>query len=298
MPQTQDDALIGPVPRLSDEGRIFLADLSNNLRRLTDPAAVTEAASRALGRHLQVNRVAYAEIDVEAGVATIHQEWNSGAMPPVARRHSLSDYGFHPDLLAQGETVAIDDVRSDPRTADRQVLAAFDEVGVAAVLSVPLHKESRCCAALSLGCRESRTWTTEDTALARETAERTWAAMEQTRAEAALFASEVRYRALFDAIDEGYCLVEVDLDGEREDYRVIEANAAFHDRTGFPREILGRWLRDAAPDLEEYWFETYCRVARTGEPARFEHGSDALGRWFDVSAFRFGPVEDRCVAIR
>jgi hypothetical protein len=36
---------------------------------------------------------------------------------------------------------------------------------------------------------------------------------------------------------------------------------------------------------------------RTGEPARFESDARALGRWFDVYAFRVGPPERRRVAV-
>lgn len=115
-------------------------------------------------------------------------------------------------------------------------------------------------------------------------------------AEERLRASEARYRRLFDAIDEGFCVVEVELDapGGRIDYRVVDANPAFYDKTGFPKSILNAWLREAAPGLEEHWFQTYGRVARTGEPIRFENHSAHLGRWFEVYAF---PADDRSVGI-
>jgi PAS domain S-box-containing protein len=118
-------------------------------------------------------------------------------------------------------------------------------------------------------------------------------------AEARSRASEGRYRALFDAIDEGFCIVEVCLDAPdgRIDYRVVEANPAFYTCTGFPKGILGRWLRAAAPDLEEHWYDIYGGVARTGEPVRFEQASAALGRWFDVYAFPIDAPEKRRVAI-
>ena len=108
--------------------------------------------------------------------------------------------------------------------------------------------------------------------------------------------SEARYRTLFESIESGFCVVEVRLDA-RIDYRVIEANPAFHRQTGFPEGVIGRWLREAAPALEEEWYEIYGRVARTGVPERFEQGSIALGRWFDVYAFRIGEADDRRVAI-
>lgn len=118
-------------------------------------------------------------------------------------------------------------------------------------------------------------------------------------AEERLRASEGRYRRLFQAIDEGFCVVEVCLDTPEGliDYRVIEANEAFYRQTGFPKEILGRWLREAAPALEDHWYETYGEVARTRQPVRFENQSEMLGRWFSVYAFPFDALQDSHVAI-
>ncbi len=118
-------------------------------------------------------------------------------------------------------------------------------------------------------------------------------------AERQLRASEERYRKLFDSIDQGFCIVEVRLDAPDclVDYRVVEANPAFYDKTGFPEAILGAWLREAAPDLEEHWFQTYGEVARTGQAVRFEHHSGHLGRWFEVFAFRLEEPDSRLVGI-
>lgn len=122
---------------------------------------------------------------------------------------------------------------------------------------------------------------------------------ERREAENALRMSELRYRTLFEAIDAGFCVLEVDLKGAcgRVDYRVVEANPAFFRKTGFPQEIAGRWLREAAPDLEDHWYEVYGEVARTGEAVRFEQESQALGRWFDVHAFRMSGVDGGRVAV-
>jgi len=91
--------------------------------------------------------------------------------------------------------------------------------------------------------------------------------------------------------------VRFDAPDGRIDYRVVEANPAFYERTGFPEVILGHWLREAAPELEDHWYEAYGRVARTGEPVRFEQHSEMLGRWFNVYAFRIGSSPDNHVAV-
>ncbi|HEY8601821.1 MAG TPA: PAS domain-containing protein, partial [Thermomicrobiales bacterium] len=120
----------------------------------------------------------------------------------------------------------------------------------------------------------------------------------RVRAEAALQESAARYRALFEAIDQGFCVIEVLLDdaGGPVDYRFVEANPAFEALTGL-RGALGRTARALVPGLEAWWFATYGRVALTGEPVRFEHYAAPLGRWFDVHASRLGGAGSRRVAL-
>ena len=107
-----------------------------------------------------------------------------------------------------------------------------------------------------------------------------------------------RYRALFHAIEAGFCIIEVRFDeAERPvDYRFLELNPAFESQTGL-KDAAGKWMRELAPDHEQHWFDLYGHVALTGEPARFENPAEALGRWYDVHAFRIGDPADRQVAI-
>ena len=114
----------------------------------------------------------------------------------------------------------------------------------------------------------------------------------------ALLASEQKYRALFDSIDTGFCVFEMlwDADGAARDYRFLEVNPAFERHTGL-RNPVGRTARELVPDLEPHWFQTYGRVARTGEATRFVQGSAPMGRWFDVYAFPIGSGPERQVAL-
>lgn len=110
--------------------------------------------------------------------------------------------------------------------------------------------------------------------------------------------SEEKYHTLFEMIDEGFCVIEVMYD-ETDcpiDYRFLEINAAFERQTGI-KNAVGRRMRDIAPELEEYWFQTYGNVALTGEPVRFENPAHALGHYYNVYAFRTGDPEQRRVGI-
>ncbi len=114
---------------------------------------------------------------------------------------------------------------------------------------------------------------------------------ERSRAEAGLRTAEERYLALFNAIDQGFCTIELKFDeADRPvDYRFLEVSQSFERQTGIT-QAAGRWMREIEPDQDQHWFDTYGRVARTGEPVRFVNFSTPLGRWFEVYAFRIsGP---------
>ncbi|WP_294642486.1 PAS domain S-box protein [uncultured Aureimonas sp.] len=109
--------------------------------------------------------------------------------------------------------------------------------------------------------------------------------------------SEERFRTLLETIDTAFALVEVkfDADDRPVDYRFLEANPAFERQAGV--NLRGKWVTEFAPNLEQFWFETYGRVAWTGEPATFESYAEAFGRWFDVRAIRVGNPAERQIAI-
>lgn len=123
------------------------------------------------------------------------------------------------------------------------------------------------------------------------------AAADRVAAAQAVQLSELRYRALFESIDEGFCIIEVLFDGQRPvDYRFIHVNPAFERHTGLVG-AAGKCVRELVPDLDGHWFKIYGEVASTGEPTRFQNVAAALGRYFDVYAFRIGEPQQAQVAV-
>ena len=111
---------------------------------------------------------------------------------------------------------------------------------------------------------------------------------EQRRLQTQLLESERRYKLLFEHILNGFALHEIITDeaGKPVDYVFLDANPAYARMTGLSSELcVGRRVRELLPEVEEYWIETFGRVALTGESIRYTNYAADLGRHYEVMAF-------------
>jgi PAS domain S-box-containing protein len=109
--------------------------------------------------------------------------------------------------------------------------------------------------------------------------------------------SENKYNLLINAIDQGYCIIQMIFD-ENEvpvDYRFIEINRAFEKQTGFIG-AKDKLMSELAPQHEHYWLEIFGKIALTGQSIHFEIIAGSINRHYDVFAFRFGKPENLLVA--
>jgi PAS domain S-box-containing protein len=115
-----------------------------------------------------------------------------------------------------------------------------------------------------------------------ETRDATTAAMEYR---VAAFDFQTSPWSLFATIGEAFCVCTMLLDdgGRAVDYRFDLVNELFETATGLA-DPVGKTARDVVPGLEQSWIDTYAEVALGGRTVRFEQGSDALERWFEVVA--------------
>ena len=106
------------------------------------------------------------------------------------------------------------------------------------------------------------------------------------------------FREMVSALGHGLCVIKMQTndDGRFVDYVFLETNAAFESQTGLA-DARGRSMRELRPDHEQHWFDIYGEIAATGRPRRFTAQAAALGRWYDVYAFRIGNPEERLVGI-
>ncbi|SFD45455.1 ATP-binding protein [Devosia psychrophila] len=275
-----------------------LSEVSQAIRIAKTPDELPLIVSTIIGKAMGVSRVGYGRVDDATATLYVDRDYTAPGVSTLAGATPLLEYGSFIDSLRNNESIAIADVRLDPRTS--AAASALESRSARSFMNVPIISRGRLAAVLFVNHDEVRDWQEEEEQLLQLAGQGLVATFQFQAEEKARELSDERYRVLFEASNTGFCVAEVDdqatdgAGGTRIDYRVIEANSAFYEQTGFPQAILNQWLRTAAPGLEEHWYQTYGEVARTGVAARFEQGSDALGRWFDVSAFR---VEDAEVAI-
>jgi diguanylate cyclase (GGDEF)-like protein/PAS domain S-box-containing protein len=117
---------------------------------------------------------------------------------------------------------------------------------------------------------------------------------QRKRAELALRKSEATYRSLFDNMLNGLAHYRMIFrDDVPVDYEFIAVNPAFEQTTGL-RDMVGRKVSEVIPGYAEAnrdSLQIFGKVARTGEPARWEHYLAALDKWFSFSIYSPAPGE-------
>ncbi len=178
--------------RNNQEQQAFLLKLSDALRPLADAAEIKTAAARLLGSHLGVARAFYAESG--GGSWIVARGYENGVEPLPQVSFPMDAYGpwIIEDFRA-GRPLVVRDVGTEKRYLPQE-RAANEALHIAAAAAVPLVKGGSLVAMLCLHTATPRNWSDQDLALLNETAERTWAAVERARAEAALRVSEEKLR--------------------------------------------------------------------------------------------------------
>lgn len=265
--------------RASETRQAFLIRLFDVLRSLTDPVEIQETASRLLGEHLNVQRVYYCEVSGE--VLHVHRDYANGVRS-LAGSYPFAMWGRKLiEAYRRGESRAVEDLRTDPMFEGEDI-NAYSAVGIRSGMMIPLPKSREWGSILGVADAAPRRWTRAELQLAEDVAERTWAAVERARAEAALRESEARLQAVANVVPD--LLWSNDASGHTD---------WFNDRwlayTGLSYEdAVGQgWLSVIHPEDREAVRSDRGRVLAAGEPLRQEHRiRNAAGeyRWFLVQA--------------
>ncbi len=276
--------------RLSEERHAFVLRLSDAIRDLRSVAEVMRAASRILGDHLGASFVGFAEVDGAGHVRT------DGQYHARAERPAFFDRSFALDsfsrraaaTLRAGKTFVAGDVATSGEFT-AQERDAMREIGIMAVVASPILWRGRLEAYLFAACDQPRQWLVPEVALVRETAARTFSALERARAEAALVDSEARFRALVHSTSDIAFRVSADW-----------SELEHIDEHGRPLQKVGSdWIDTfVAPEDQPAVRATLAAAIAEGAPVDLEHRwnrSDGSVAWIRMRAV---PLRDASGAIR
>jgi len=248
--------------RANEERLAFLLRLNDVVRSLSDAAVIQESAARLLCEHLGAARVGYAELGGREYI--IRREHARGAEPLVGTPLRIAVRGALGEILRRGGTIVVSDVQADQRLSDDD-RAAFRSREIAALIGVARFKDGQMVAAFGVNHDTPRVWTAGEIELVRDVAERTWDAVERTRAEAALRQQQTRLRLALEASAGGSWTWDPDTnDADWDD--------AFRAQFGFTPEdapLFETWLTRVHADDRPLMLRTLEEVLQTKD--RWDH---------------------------
>ena len=281
-----EQKLLEAALRESEERQSFLLSLNDALRTVGDPLETIAIASEMLGQKLNAAQVVYAKTGETGERASITHEWNDGVVSGAFAIDRMNDFAASlVENLKNGQTVAISDVRLDPRSCNPEALAILELGSIAAFIAVPFIKNRRLAGGLAVHKRTPHAWRTEDIALAQEVAERTWEAVERAHVAQALRDSKDRLKFALEAGEVGSWEMSL----ETRKYTASDQALSFFDLPPGTQPSYEEIIARVHPDDQLATDQALRRTAETGQPLRIEFRRllpDGSIRWLDARAER------------
>jgi PAS domain S-box-containing protein len=177
----------------------FLVELDDLVRPLTDAEDITFTAARALGKHLGVNRCAYATVEDDEDTFLLTGNYNHG-VGSIVGRYTFRQFGAEClRLMRAGEAYVVEDSENDPRITQFE-RPSYEMTAIRAVICVPILKQGRFVAAMAVHSATTRPWRPDEVELVQRVASRCWESIERARVTRELRESEHLFRVLANSI--------------------------------------------------------------------------------------------------
>ncbi len=264
----------------------FLVNLDDTLRPLTEAADITLTAASALGRHLGVNRCAYATVEDDQDTFILTGNYNDG-VPGIVGRYTFRQFGEEcVRLLRAGAPYVVSDANADPRiaAADRP---SYGATAIRAVTCVPILKQQRLVAAMAVHSAVPRQWDDTDVELVQRVASRCWESIERARVTGHLRESERQFRDLANSIANLAWMA-------RPDGWIYWYNDKWYEYTGTtPHQMEGwGWQRVHDPAVLADVVARWRQSIATGEPFEMVFPLRGVDGQFRRFLTRVNPVRD------
>jgi two-component system NtrC family sensor kinase len=274
----------GDAPGASERDQRFLRVLGQQTRSHSSPHRILRDSAELLGRHLGVNRVSYGQVDPEEACVTVEADWHDGSVGSLAGRFALPPGVSSRTRYGRGSTIVVDDWREMVGVLPEEQ-ELIRKLGMNGFVMVPLVKEGRLVALMTVQQTGPRQWTEAEIWLAEEVAERIWAALERARAEGRRVETEIQFRTLAENMPD-ICWV-ADADGHGFWYN-RRGESLYGPRTGRAPRLSSYCHPEDLDTIRSAWADAIARGVRYEATARYR-SLDGVYRPF---LSRAEPVKD------
>ncbi len=159
-------------------GLIALGDV---LRDERDVEVMICRAMAVVGEAFDADRATYGELDHEIETLTVSEGWAVEGMPSIKGRYRFDDYGRLRETLLAGEALVIDDILTDPRTADES--AGWLALRARGVINIPVREDGRNVALMLVHFSHPHEWGADEIHWLHNAADRLEVAIARRRAD-------------------------------------------------------------------------------------------------------------------
>lgn len=167
----------------------FRVKLSDALRPLFDAVEIQATVTHTTMKFFGADRCYYCEII--DGSAIIRRDASQADLPTVVGAYPLENSPIFRAMLDAGQLFVFEDVRTT-NLLDENLIQTCLQLQIISGINVPVIKQGEPVGILAITQTTPRNWTEFEMDLAQEIADRTWATIERTRAEANLREAELQ----------------------------------------------------------------------------------------------------------
>ncbi|HKQ77008.1 MAG TPA: PAS domain S-box protein [Blastocatellia bacterium] len=216
----------------------FINTLNKALRPIADPEEIMAIAARILGEHLDVDRCAYAEIELNEEYLYITCDYTRGEAPSAVGRFTVDDLGAQAlRLMRENRPYMVTDIEV-VASAERD-LTTYQLGEVRALMCVPIYKNGHYVARMAVSQKTPRRWLREEVEIVTIVANRCWESVQRSRAIRNLRDSEECFAKAFHVSPDGLLISRIS------DGVILEVNDGFVSLSGYERdEAIGKSVID------------------------------------------------------
>lgn len=159
----------------------FLTRLGNKLQKVGDPDKIMETTVELLGKHLNVDRCTYAEVEADENHLLIMGNYTRNGMPEMGSEGVMSAFGEKAlYLMRSNRSFIVNNIRKDDRiTSEDEV--AYRQNQIESLIAVPLHKDGKFVAKVAAHQRNPREWMPGEVEVVKAVTQDCWEAVERAR---------------------------------------------------------------------------------------------------------------------